>query len=118
MERKLVGVKYISYTEAKAILHKRLQEAPSKDLIERTWEYLSDIAEGDPEKANEIREKLIKELELNEVVAANLVSLCPKSRGEVRSILMSKDTTKEIAYNEEVIDKILNILKELCPKEK
>jgi DNA-directed RNA polymerase subunit F len=113
LERKLVNVKYISYAEARDVLYKRIQEAPLKDLIERTWEYLSDVGEGDAVKAAETREKLVS-LGIDEIVAANLVSICPKTPGEVRSILMSKETTKEIMYNEEVINKILEILKEFC----
>ena len=117
MERRLVGIKYISYSEAKAIIHKRLQEAPSKDLIDRTWEYLGDVSVGEAQKASEIREKLISELGIDEVVAANIVSICPKSPGEVRSILTSKETTKELAYKEDLVKKILELMNELCPEE-
>jgi DNA-directed RNA polymerase subunit F len=117
LERRLVGTKYISYAEAKAILYKRIQEAPSKDLIERTWEYLGDVGEGDAEKAAEVRERIVRELGIDEIIAANLVSICPRSPGEVRSILMSKETTKELAYNEDLVNKILEILGEFCPKE-
>ncbi len=116
MERRLIGTKYISYTEAKAIIYKRLQEAPSKDLIDKTWEYLGDVSTGDAEKASKIREKIKNELNIDDIVAANIVNICPKSPGEVRSILASKEPTKELGYKDDVIEKVLEMMKELCPE--
>ena len=113
MERRLSGKRYISYAEAREILHKRLQEAPTVDVIERTWEYLSDVGEGDAEKARIAREKLVRDLGLDEVVAAALVSICPGSPGEVRSILSMKES-REVVYDEELVSKILEALREYC----
>ncbi len=111
MERRLVGKTYISYAEARDVLYRRVREGDIKDVIDRTWEYLSDVGEGDPAKAREIREKLIKEVGLDEVVAANMVSICPTTPGEVRAVLMMR---KESVYDKELIDRILEILEPLC----
>jgi len=111
LERKLVKKTYVSYAEAKDVLYRRVREGDIKDVIDRTWEYLSEVGEGDPELAGSIRVRLIEEAGLDEVVAANMVSMCPTTPGEVRSVLMIR---KESVYDKELIDQILEILKPLC----
>ena len=113
MERRLAGKTYVSYAEAREILHARMKEGSIAGGIERVWEYLSDVGGGDPQKARSVREKLIREAGLDEVTAANLVNICPASLGEVRSLIATR-APKAPVYDESFLRKIMEILEEFC----
>ncbi len=110
MERRLVSTKYVPYAVARALLAKRVQEGDVPEITLRTWNYLRLFGEGDEDLALQALEKL-KELGLSEETATNIVSICPKTRGEVRSILQMGG---EVTYEEEKLDSILEAIRDFC----
>lgn len=110
MERRLISTRYVPYAVARALLAKRVQEGEVPAITLNTWNYLRLFGEGDEDLAAEALEKL-KKLGLSDETAANIVSICPRSRGEVRSILQLGG---EVTYDEEKLDQILDAIREFC----
>jgi DNA-directed RNA polymerase subunit F len=104
---KTLSEKNLSYSEALRILE---EEEARRDLsnIERyTLEYLRKFSKiRDPAKAREAVERLIKELDLPEVVAVQLVNVKPSDVQEVKVFVayLSK------VYTDEELKKVLEIL--------
>ena len=111
-ERRIVESRPIPLALARKLAEERLEEGETgvSPILLKARDYLDRFGAGDPEKAVEAVERL-KSLGLDEVVAVNIVNICPKSPGEVRSILMMK---KEIAYDEELVSKILEAIGDFC----
>lgn len=111
-ERRIVESRPIPLALARRLAEERLQEGETgvSPILLKARDYLDKYGLGDPDKAVETVEKL-KELGLDEVVAVNIVNICPRSPGEVRSILMMK---KEAAYDEELVSKILETIEDFC----
>lgn len=94
MERRIVSRRPVSYHEARAHMEARVSEGELTDIQARAWDYLKRFGYMDPEKAREFYEEVYSVLvegapedarEIAAILAANIVSICPKSRGEVRS---------------------------------
>lgn len=113
MNRKILSKRVLSLQEARDALKKRVSGSESLSSIqERTWSYLSTFAQGSSEEARKAVESLVK-LGLALEVAVNLVNVCPGSEGEVRSILAMQ---KELAYDRELVGKILKTLSGACSR--
>jgi len=110
LDRKIVGKRFVSWSEARSIMEERIKQGSPSILPEqeRTWEYLKTVGNRDPERDREAINKLI-ELGLNEITAVNMVNICPREPGEVRLVLQLE---KDKVYDEDLINKILDILNE------
>ena len=115
MERRVIAKRYLTLAEARELMEARLHE--DSDLItiehERVWEYLREFGSLDSSSARKAVEDLMR-LGLDEVIAVNIVNLCPRDPGEVRLVLAMK---KEVMYDEELVNKILEVVSGLCPEE-
>ncbi|GAB6147608.1 Rpb4 family DNA-directed RNA polymerase subunit [Stetteria hydrogenophila] len=110
MERKLVSARYVPYAIARALLAKRMQEGEVPEITLKTWNYLRQFGEGDEDLAAEAMEKLTA-MGVSEEAAAVILSICPKSPGEVRSILQIEG---EVTYDEEKLKAILDAIRDFC----
>ncbi|MCE4612991.1 MAG: hypothetical protein F7C07_04080 [Desulfurococcales archaeon] len=111
MNRRVISKRYLSLAEARDLLEKRMKEEPPPITEqERTWDYLKTFGKGDPEKARKAIENL-QGIGLDEVLSVNIVNMCPSTPGEVRLILAMR---KELTYNEELVSKILEIVRDYC----
>ena len=110
-ERQLVSVRYVPYAVARSLLAARIQEGEDvSDVIRRTWEYLREFGQGDEDLAEEAVKRLV-EMGVDEKAAVNIVSICPSSRGEVRSILQ---VSGQVTYEPETLDAILEAIRDFC----
>jgi len=123
MERRVVSKRPVSYHEARAHMEARVAEGELSELQSRTWEYLKRFGVMDPEKAREFYEELYKVLvegvegseelrEIAAILAANIVSICPKSRGEVRSFA-GYDYSKVLSDIEK-FEKVYEVVEKYC----
>ena len=97
----------ISLAEVKEILGK--VDAEDMDQIQRwTFDYVSKFAQIDPKDAKEMKKKLIKECELTEEEAVEIVNIRPTSLAELRSFTFG---WKKLILAE-TLEKMLNIIKE------
>ena len=110
MNRRVIGKKYVSWSMARKILEDRIKQESGSIIAEqeRTWEYLKAYGDRDPELESKAIKKLI-DLGLDEVLAVNLVNICPEEPGEVRLVLAMR---KELKYDEELVSKILDVINE------
>lgn len=110
-ERQLVSARYVPYAVARSLLAARIQEGEDvSDVIRRTWEYLREFGQGDEDLAEEAVKRLV-EMGVDEKAAVNIVSICPSSRGEVRSILQ---VSGQVTYEPETLDAILEAIRDFC----
>ncbi|MEB3817106.1 MAG: hypothetical protein LRS46_04115 [Desulfurococcales archaeon] len=110
MERELVSERYVPYSIARSLMYKRIVEGELGALQERVWDYLREFGEGDPDLAESTMKKLV-ELGIPEVVVAVILSICPRTRGELLSIYqMNKDFKPE----ERHFDEVLSVIKDFC----
>ena len=97
----------ISLSEVKEILEK--VDAEEMDQIQRwTFDYVSKFARIDPKDAKEMKKKLVKECELTEEEAVEIVNIRPKSLAELRSFTFG---WKKLILAE-TLEKMLKIIKE------
>jgi DNA-directed RNA polymerase subunit F len=97
----------ISLAEVKEILGK--VDPEEMDQIQRwTFDYVSKFSSIDANDAKEMKKKLIKECELTEEEAVEIVNIRPTSMAELRSFTFG---WKKLILAE-TLDKMLNIIKE------
>jgi len=97
----------ISLSEVKEILSK--VDAENMDQIQRwTYDYVSKFVSIDPKDAKEMKKKLIKECELTEDEAVEIVNIRPTSLAELRSFTFG---WKKLILAE-TLEKMLKIIKE------
>ena len=98
----------ISLPEVKAILEK---EDPEKlDQIQRwTYDYVTKFAKTDADSAKKAKLKLVKECELTEEEAVELINISPQSLPELLSFTFGR---KKLILAEN-LEKILRIIKEI-----
>ena len=97
----------ISLAEVKEILGKI--DSEEMDQIQRwTFDYVSKFAQIDPKDAKEMKKKLIKECELTEEEAVEIVNIRPTSLAELRSFTFG---WKKLILAE-TLEKMLKIIKE------
>jgi len=97
----------ISISEVKEILGK--EDLESMDQIQRwTFDYVSKFVTLEPKVAEKMRERLIKDCDLTEEEAAELVNIRPTTLPELRSFTFG---WKKLILAE-TLEKILKITKE------
>jgi len=110
VERELVSEHFIPYVIARELMHKRISGGSTGALQERVWDYLREFGEGDPELARKAYEKLAS-MGIPEAIAAVILSICPKTRGELLSIYQMD---KEFKPTEDHFDPVLRAIEEFC----
>ena len=97
----------ISLPEVKEILEK--VDAESLDQIQRwTYDYVSKFSNIDPTIAKKMKQDLIKECNLTEEEAVEILNIMPKSLPELRSFTFG---WKKLILSE-TLEKTLKIIKE------
>ena len=97
----------ISLSEVKEILGK--VDPEEMDQIQRwTYDYVSKFVALDPKDATEMKKKLIKQSELTEDEAVEIVNIRPSSMAELRSFTFG---WKKLILAE-TLEKMLKIIKE------
>lgn len=97
----------ISLSEVKEILGK--VDVEEMDQIQRwTYDYVSKFVSGDSKDAKDMKKQLIKECELTEDEAVEIVNIRPTSLAELRSFTFG---WKKLILAE-TLEKMLNIIKE------
>ena len=97
----------VSISEVKDLL--KTQEPDSMDQIQRwTFDYASKFANMDGETAKKMKQKLVKECDLTEEEAVELINICPKTMSELRSFTFG---WKKLILSE-TLEKILKIIKD------
>ena len=95
----------VSLSEVKEILEK--QNTESMDQIQRwAYDYVSKFAKIDPQNAKKMKEKLIKECELTEEEAVEIMNIKPTTLAELRSFTFG---WKKLILAE-TLNKILKII--------
>ncbi len=99
--------KPISISEVQEILGQ--EDLETMDQIQRwTFDYVSKFVKLDPKDAKKMREQLIKDCELTEEEAAEIVNIRPTTLAELRSFTFG---WKKLILAE-TLEKILKIIKE------
>ena len=97
----------VSLSEVKEILDKH--DSESMDQIQRwTYDYVSKFTKIDPKRAKKMKQELVKECNLTEEEAVEIININPKSLPELRSFTFG---WKKLILAE-VLEKILKIIKE------
>ena len=97
----------ISHSEVKEILGK--VDVEEMDQIQRwTYDYVSKFVSMEPEDAKEMKKQLMKECELTQDEAVEIVNIRPTSLAELRSFTFG---WKKLILAE-TLEKILKIIKE------
>lgn len=97
----------ISSSEVKEILEK--VDPEQMDQIQRwTYDYVSKFVTIDPKQAKEMKKQLIKECDLTEEEAVEIVNIRPTSLAELRSFTFG---WKKLILAE-TLEKMLKIIKE------
>ena len=97
----------ISVSEVKEILGK--EDPESMDQIQRwTFDYVSKFAKMDPKDAKKMKQQLVKECELTEEEAVEIVNIRPTTLAELRSFTFG---WKKLILAE-TLEKMLKIVKE------
>ena len=95
----------VSLSEVKDILGK--QDVESMDQIQRwAYDYVSKFAKFDPQEAKKIKEKLVKECDLTEEEAVEIMNIKPTTLAELRSFTFG---WKKLILAE-TLNKILKII--------
>jgi len=95
----------ISTPEAKEILEK-IDVEKADQIQKRTLDYVSKFSKTEPEKARNMRERLIKDCSLTDEEATELINIMPKSVEEIR--VFTSGWKKLLPTD--VVEKILEIL--------
>ena len=97
----------VSISEVRALLKE--QDPETMDQIQRwTVDYVSKFAKVDHEVAKKMKQSMIKECNLTEDEAVEIINICPKSMSELRSFTFG---WKKLILSE-TLEKILKIIKE------
>ena len=97
----------VSISEVKELL--KTQEPDSMDQIQRwTFDYVSKFANMDGETAKKIKQKLIKDCDLTEEEAVELINISTNTMSELRSFTFG---WKNLILSE-TLEKILKIIKD------
>ncbi len=97
----------ISTSEVKEILEK--EDLEKMDQIQRwTYDYVSKFVKLDPKSAKKMKQQLVKECDLTEEEAVEIVNIRPSSLPELRSFTFG---WKKLILAE-TLEKMLKILKE------
>ncbi len=112
MFRRVESRRYLTYSEAREMLERRVSEAGGalNPTQERTWEYLKMFGQRDPAAARAAVEVLVK-AGVPEHIAVQLVNACPGDEGFINLILSSEEG---LQVTEELISKVKEALSPYC----
>lgn len=97
----------IAISEVKEILGK--EDPETMDQIQRwTFDYVSKFVKQDPKDAKKMRQQLVKECELTEEEAVEIINIRPSTLAELRSFTFG---WKKLILAE-TLEKMLKIIKE------
>ena len=97
----------VSISEVKELLQN--QEPDTMDQIQRwTFDYVSKVSTIDSESAKKMKQQLVKECDITEEEAVELINICPKTMSELRSFTFG---WKKLILTE-TLEKILKIIKD------
>ena len=103
----VVKKQMISLPEVKEILSKGDPE--SMDQIQRwTFDYVTKFSKMESDVAKKMKQSMIKECNLTEEEAVEIINICPKTMSELRSFTFG---WKKLILSE-TLEKILKIIKE------
>jgi len=96
------------------IVKKMLQSAEArgvklKDIQRRVLEHASMFSKCDDEATRDIV-KTLTSMGLREITSAQIVNICPRGKNELLTLMGFENR----AHSEDVMDKILEILRERC----
>jgi len=82
-------------------------------VTQSMYEYVSKFSKCDPERVEELYEKLVKEIGFKEVTASMIINIVPTTIDELRTLLQFEASVPD----ESVLSKVLELLKEYCSTE-
>jgi DNA-directed RNA polymerase subunit F len=102
---KILYYKDISLPEVLEILEKRMSENELKEGQKKMYEYVKKFSKIPADKAKEIIDKLMNQLNLTRDICVQIVNIMPTNIEELRSILPS-----DKYFSREDLEKILSII--------
>ncbi len=99
----------VSVPEVKQILEKRLSEGEVSDVVIRTYEYVRKFTKCSEEGVNELK-KFLKEKGFNDKTIAMILSICPTTVEELRTLLVFEDKSYDTSVLEEVVNEVKKYL--------
>ena len=97
----------VSISEVKELLQS--QEPDTMDQIQRwTFDYVSKVSILEAESAKKMKQQLVKECDITEEEAVELINICPNTMSELRSFTFG---WKKLILTE-TLEKILKIIKD------
>ena len=97
----------VSISEVKALLQE--QNPETMDQIQRwTFDYVTKFSKMEPDVAKKMKQSMVKECNLTEEEAVEIINICPKTMSELRSFTFG---WKKLILSE-TLEKILKIIKE------
>jgi len=84
-----------------------------EQIVESMYDYASAFTKCDPDRVGELFEKLTKDIGFKEVTAAMIINIVPTVVDELRTLLQFEASVPE----EEVLTKVIEMLKEYCTLE-
>jgi len=97
----------VSLSEVKELL--KNQDPETMDQIQRwTFDYVSKVSKLEADSAKKMKQKLIKDCNVTEEEAVELINICPKTMSELRSFTFG---WKKLILTE-TLEKILKIIKD------
>ena len=109
--RRIIKIRNITWSEARELIEKRLKEGMTTIHHDRVYQYLDMFSILPADVARSMVEELVNEAGISEGAAVTAANICPRSRGEVRSIL---EMDREAKYSEEVVRKVYEIAEKYC----
>ena len=108
----ILETRYAPIPVAKKILESMGALIEENPVVARTYEYIAKFSKCSPDAAEEVLNKLMEE-GFSEFAASILINIVPTSVEEAKAILGDIDG----GYDDNIIEKALEILKENCSKE-
>ncbi len=99
----------VSIPEVKQILEKRLNEGEVSDVVIRTYEYVRKFAKCSEEGVDRLK-KFLKEKGFNDKTIAMILSICPTTVEELRTLLVFEDKSYDTSVLEEVVSEVKKYL--------
>ena len=97
----------VSLSEVKELL--KNQDPENMDQIQRwTFDYVSKVTNLESESAKKMKQQLVKDCNVTEEEAVELINICPKTMSELRSFTFG---WKKLILTE-TLEKILKIIKD------
>lgn len=111
MVEEIIKMKAIPWSYAYKFMEQRASQEPGiMGIQQKTLMYLKEFANLEPDIAVQAMEEL-ERMGVKDVVAANLVNVCPKTVNEIYWILQ---VDSETSYDPSVVQKIHEVLLKYC----